>query len=85
MSNARDWARAGLLLAPFLPPDWVWTLNPVPEREWYGPEQPPSWTCPRCHRATYHPQDVRLHYCACCGSEDGLLPKLCDCPPANPT
>lgn len=43
------------------------------------------WRCPRCRRTTYHPQDVAHHYCACCGSEDGLLPKDCPCPPLKLT
>jgi hypothetical protein len=29
-------------------------------------EPPPSYTCPRCGRVSYHPRDIAEKYCGAC-------------------
>jgi hypothetical protein len=32
----------------------------------------PWITCPKCRRASYHPQDIAERYCGACGCHDGF-------------
>jgi hypothetical protein len=36
--------------------------------ELIGP--PPSITCPKCGRTSYHPKDIEYRFCAACGYHD---------------
>ena len=38
----------------------------------------PGYTCGFCGRTTYLEADIRNHYCPCCGSADGMLPRVCE-------
>ena len=35
---------------------------------------PPSFTCPRCGRVSYHPDDVAAGYCGACHDWTGACP-----------
>lgn len=33
---------------------------------------PPSITCPKCKRTSWHPKDIEYRYCGACGYHDGI-------------
>jgi hypothetical protein len=45
-----------------------WHEPPVSERGVDGPDCPrfAAFTCPRCGRTSYHPEDARQGYCGAC-------------------
>lgn len=36
----------------------------------------PVFVCPLCKRRSYHPMDIREHYCAACGFVDDVIERL---------
>jgi ribosomal protein L37E len=45
---------------------WDGAERRVVRRRAHVTTSPPSFTCPRCGRTSYHPMDVQHHYCGHC-------------------
>jgi ribosomal protein L37E len=39
-------------------------------------EKQPVFICPLCKRRSYHPMDIREHYCGKCGFVDDVIERL---------